>query len=85
MVRAAIVLLALFLTLTTWLLSPPRGAAFTPGKLAPDISGGPWINSQPLALADLKERVWGSVIQSFRTIDSRFGGATEFGPGPRQF
>ena len=57
MVRAAIVLLALFLTLTTWLLSPPRGAAFTPGKLAPDISGGPWINSQPLTLADLKERV----------------------------
>jgi len=56
-VRPAIVLLALFMTLTTWLLSPARGEAFTPGKLAPDISGGPWINSQPLTLADLKGRV----------------------------
>ena len=57
MVRAAIVLLALFLTLTSWLLSPPRGEAFTTGKVAPEISGGPWINSQPLTLSDLKGRV----------------------------
>jgi hypothetical protein len=34
------------------LAQPPR-----PGALAPEITGGPWINSAPLALASLRGRV----------------------------
>ena len=32
-----------------------RGAAI--GQPAPDITGGPWINSEPLSLATLRGRV----------------------------
>lgn len=35
----------------------PNARAFSPGKTAPDIAGGPWINSNPLTLNDLKDRV----------------------------
>jgi len=31
--------------------------AFFVGKPAPEISGGPWINTQPLVLADLRGQV----------------------------
>jgi hypothetical protein len=36
---------------------PANARAFSPGKAAPDIAGGPWINSNPLTLSDLKDRV----------------------------
>jgi hypothetical protein len=31
--------------------------ALRPGQPAPDVTGGPWINSAPLTLADLRGRV----------------------------
>jgi len=31
--------------------------ALRAGQPAPDVAGGPWINSQPLTLADLRGRV----------------------------
>jgi len=36
---------------------PANARAFSPGKTAPDIAGGPWINSSPLTLGELKDRV----------------------------
>jgi len=38
-------------------LGPAQARAFSVGKAAPEITGGPWINSNPLALNDLKDRV----------------------------
>lgn len=41
-------------------LSGPGAAAGNPaavGQPAPEITGGPWINSQPLSLAGLRGRV----------------------------
>ncbi len=38
----------------------PAGAAGGPvtvGQTAPEITGGPWINSEPLSLAGLRGRV----------------------------
>ena len=35
----------------------PAAAQPRPGATAPDLTGGPWINSRPLALADLRGRV----------------------------
>ena len=48
---------ALVITLIAWLLWPGRAQPFSSGKPAPDISGGPWLNSEPLAINDLKGRV----------------------------
>ena len=31
--------------------------ALRPGQPAPDVAGGPWINSAPLTLAELRGRV----------------------------
>jgi hypothetical protein len=47
----------LAITLMTWSFWPTRGQPFTSGKPAPDISGGPWLNSRPLTISDLKGRV----------------------------
>jgi hypothetical protein len=49
--------LAVAIMLVTWLAWPTRGEPFTIGKPAPDISGGPWLNSRPVAISDLKGRV----------------------------
>jgi hypothetical protein len=38
-------------------LRPAEARAFSTGKAAPEISGGPWINTNPLTLSDLRERV----------------------------
>jgi len=35
----------------------PAGAQPRPGVAAPDVTGGPWINSRPLTLAGLRGRV----------------------------
>ena len=37
--------------------SGKAGWAFSVGKSAPDISGGPWINSSSLSLRELRNRV----------------------------
>ena len=45
---------------TVGALSGPGTAAGNPaavGQPAPEITGGPWINSQPLSLAGLRGRV----------------------------
>ncbi|TMA87822.1 MAG: hypothetical protein E6J74_28840 [Deltaproteobacteria bacterium] len=39
---------------TVW---PKHGTAITAGRVAPDVAGENWINSKPLAMADLKGRV----------------------------
>jgi hypothetical protein len=50
-------LLALLIPLA--LLPAPPGLAQPPrtGAPAPDLAGGPWVNSQPLTLAGLRGRV----------------------------
>src|SRR5262249_16094564 len=45
------------IALTTWCFWPSQGQPFATGKPAPDISGGPWLNSKPLTSSDLKGRV----------------------------
>jgi hypothetical protein len=49
---------AFLIALATGMLLPIWADAFSTGMRAPEISGGPWINSQPLTLANLK----GSVV-----------------------
>ncbi|HET7342962.1 MAG TPA: hypothetical protein VFL90_15970 [Methylomirabilota bacterium] len=39
------------------LLAAAAGAQPRPGGAAPDVAGGPWINSAPLTLAGLRGRV----------------------------
>ncbi len=43
--------------LAAWTLWSGGVKAYTTGKLAPEISGRPWINSKPLTLNDLRGRV----------------------------
>ena len=40
-------------------LAPPASEAFTArvGQPAPEITGGPWINSEPLSMEKLRGRV----------------------------
>jgi hypothetical protein len=45
------------ITLTAWSFWPTHGHSFATGKPAPGISGGPWLNSKPLTISDLKGRV----------------------------
>ena len=35
----------------------PAAAQPRPGAPAPEVTGGPWINSRPLAIGDLRGRV----------------------------
>lgn len=55
--RQSIYWWVLSIALIAWLLRPAPGEPFTIGKAAPDISGGPWLNSTPLAISDLRGRV----------------------------
>ena len=45
--------------LLAFLAAPPAGEAFTArvGQPAPEITGGPWINSEPLSMEKLRGRV----------------------------
>jgi hypothetical protein len=45
------------IALMTWCFWPTHGQPFATGKPAPEISGGPWLNSKPLTINDLKGRV----------------------------
>ena len=38
-------------------LTPVRAQALRPGQPAPEITGGPWLNSVPLSLQELRGRV----------------------------
>ena len=61
MTRRRALLLAVSLTaLTAWLAAGPTavvGEEVKPGAVAPEIAGGPWINSGPLTTAGLRGRV----------------------------
>jgi len=48
---------ALIVLAAVWTVWPKHGTAITAGRVAPDIAGENWINSKPLAMADLKGRV----------------------------
>ena len=57
---AAVALAAMMTVGSVALLAPGAGAqraATRIGQPAPEISGGPWINSQPLSLEKLRGRV----------------------------
>ena len=58
MVRPGVVRLGLVLGVSALLLAA-RGSAQVPrgGAAAPDVAGGPWINSAPLTLPALRGRV----------------------------
>ena len=55
--RAQLVVLVLGLALALGAVVPALGQPPRPGGPAPDITGGPWINSAPLTLASLRGRV----------------------------
>ena len=57
MVRRMVLWLGVGVTLAAVTLSGMDSRAFTAGRPAPEISGGPWLNSQPLTVSDLKGRV----------------------------
>jgi len=57
MLRQAGLWLGLSVMLAAFALWGTNGLAFAPGKQAPEISGGPWLNSQPLTIHALKGRV----------------------------
>jgi hypothetical protein len=48
---------ALIALAAVWTVWPKQGTAITAGRVAPDVAGENWINSKPLAMADLKGRV----------------------------
>ncbi len=50
-------LLLLTLGLAAWATGPLGGQAHLLGLTAPEIAGGPWINSPPLTLRGLRGRV----------------------------
>jgi len=57
MLRRSIFWYVLFAITAAWGFQPSSAQGFSAGKPAPDISGGPWINSKALSLGDLKGRV----------------------------
>lgn len=54
---ALILAAVLFVGFQGWLARPAAGQVGRNGEPAPDIGGGPWINSAPLTLDALKGRV----------------------------
>jgi hypothetical protein len=55
--RGAAALLALLALGALVAVSPRARAAARVGQPAPEITGGPWVNSPPLSLAGLRGRV----------------------------
>ena len=55
--RCLVVLALLPIAFTGWGVGPAGGQARMAGRAAPEIVGGPWINSPPLSLGALKGRV----------------------------
>jgi hypothetical protein len=52
-----VVAVALGLALAPGVIPPALGQPAQPGVPAPDLTGGPWINSAPLTLTALRGRV----------------------------
>jgi hypothetical protein len=48
---------ALPVALLVWLAGGVAGQSVRAGTAAPEITGGPWIGSQPLTMAGLRGRV----------------------------
>ncbi len=57
MLRESILWTGLILALMALSLWSARGRLFAQGKPAPEISGGSWLNSQPLTIDGLKGQV----------------------------
>jgi len=57
MFRLATFWALIVLAVAVWTLWPKHGTAISAGRSAPDVAGDNWINSKPLAMADLKGRV----------------------------
>ena len=55
--RALILVIVLSVGLIGWMVWPAGGQALRRGQPAPEIAGAPWINSPPLSMSGLKERV----------------------------
>ena len=55
--RGILWLVALLVPLALWLAPPGLAQPPRTGAPAPDLAGGPWINSAPLTLAGLRGRV----------------------------
>ncbi len=55
--RVVVVVAILSLGLLGWMVWPAQGQALRPGAPAPEITGGPWINSPPLSTKELRGRV----------------------------
>ena len=54
----AVVTLAAAVTITAlWAPAPEAQRGVRVGQPAPEITGGPWLNSEPLSLAGLRGRV----------------------------
>lgn len=49
--------LAITAALAGWMLHPGAQVPLGVGQPAPEITGGPWINSEPLSLSRLRHRV----------------------------
>lgn len=57
MMRHVVLWLGFGVIVAAFVLWGTYSRAFTPGKPAPEISGGPWLNSPPLTNHDLKGHV----------------------------
>ncbi len=55
--RSAIFILPVLALTLWWVLRLPAGHTAKPGQAAPEFSSGPWINSEPLAITDLRGKV----------------------------
>jgi hypothetical protein len=45
------------LAVIAWPVWPKHGTAISSGRAAPDLTGKNWINSKPLTIAELRDRV----------------------------
>ena len=55
--RSVLGITLLALGFAGWAVWPAGGQAYRVGQPAPEIAGGPWINSPPITLSALKGRV----------------------------
>jgi hypothetical protein len=55
--RSAIFSILVVLALIAWPLWPKHGTATSSGSAAPEVTGEHWINSKPLTIAQLRDRV----------------------------
>jgi len=57
MIRRALLVAATFIAALTMVERPASAQVKLAGAPAPEIAGGPWINSAPLTMGGLKGRV----------------------------